>query len=120
MLTTVINLFIYYVLVLFVFDPQKPNQLQVSNIIAWMVAITFAYCTNRKYVLGAESTNKIKAAVVFYFARLSILVVDMLFMMVTVTKMGYNDKVMKLIIHLLITVSNYIVGKIMEVYLWRK
>ena len=46
-LTTVVSLFTYYACVFTFLDPKRALQLQIANILAWIVAVTFAYFTSR-------------------------------------------------------------------------
>lgn len=54
-LTTVVSLVVYYGCVLTFLDPESAWQLQAANVISWIAAVTFAYFTNRKYVLRATA-----------------------------------------------------------------
>lgn len=112
-LTTAVSLSVYYLLVLTVLDPQSGVQLQVANIVSWVVAVTFAYYVNRKYVFESRSDQVVREAAAFYVARLGTLFMDMLIMFVFVTKLGMNDKLIKLVVQVVVTVANYILSKLM-------
>ena len=53
-LTTIVSLGSYYLCVLTVFNPDNPVLLQSANIISWILAVTFAYFANRKYVFKSN------------------------------------------------------------------
>ncbi|SFG19542.1 GtrA family protein [Oribacterium sp. WCC10] len=110
-LTTVVSLFSYYICVTTVFDPKSPVQLQIANVISWVAAVTFAYFTNRKYVFESSAENLYAEAVRFYVSRVSTLLLDMAIMFMTVTFMGMNDKVAKLLVQVIVTITNYIFSK---------
>ncbi len=112
-LTTAVSLSVYYLLVLTVLDPQSGVQLQTANIVSWVVAVTFAYYVNRKYVFESRSDQVVREAAAFYVARLGTLLMDMLIMFVFVTKLGMNDKLIKLVVQVVVTVANYILSKLM-------
>lgn len=112
-LTTAVSLSVYYLLVLTVLDPQSGVQLQAANIVSWVVAVTFAYYVNRKYVFESRSDQVVREATAFYVARLGTLFMDMLIMFVFVTKLGMNDKLIKLVVQVVVTVANYILSKLM-------
>ncbi len=112
-LTTAVSLSVYYLLVLTVLDPQSGVQLQAANIVSWVVAVTFAYYVNRKYVFESRSDQVVREAAAFYVARLGTLFMDMLIMFVFVTKLGMNDKLIKLVVQVGVTVANYILSKLM-------
>ena len=110
-LTTVVSLGTYYALVLTVLNPENPVQLQAANVISWIVAVTFAYVTNRRFVFESKNKSVLKEATGFFIARLSTLLLDMGIMFVTVTLLHGNDKIMKLMVQVIVTVVNYIFSK---------
>ncbi len=65
-LTTVINLITYWICTSLFLDPKIEWQLQIANIISWILAVTFAYFTNRKYVFESTEKNKLKEATKFF------------------------------------------------------
>ena len=110
-LTTIVGLGVYYGLTLTVLDPNKALELQIANIISWIAAVTFAYFTNRKWVFENKEKANFKEASKFYLSRVSTLLIDMGLMFVFVTKMGVNDKIMKLVVQVVVTILNYIFSK---------
>lgn len=110
-LTTVVSLGVYYGLVLTVLDPGNPLLLQLANILSWVAAVTFAYFMSRKFVFESHSTKMRAEAARFYMSRVGTLLLDMLIMFVTVTLLGMNDKLAKLLVQVVVTVLNYIFSK---------
>ena len=110
-LTTVVSLATYYLLTLTIFDPNVSIELQITNIISWIVSVTFAYFTNRKYVFKLKEKKNIKEASKFYLSRLTTLLLDMLLMQIFVIRLKFNDKIIKLIVQFVVIVSNYILSK---------
>ena len=110
-LTTVVSLGLYYACVLTILDPEVAVQLQAANIISWIAAVTFAYFTNRKFVFESKNENKLKEAAAFYGSRVTTLLVDMGCMFLMVTLFGWNDKIAKLIVQVIVTVANYVLSK---------
>lgn len=111
-LTTIISIGSYYILVLTILDAKKPIELQIANIISWITCVTFAYITNRKYVFNGKDKHILKEISKFYIARLATLLIDMLSMYILVTKLNYNDKIIKIIIQIIIIILNYIFSKL--------
>ena len=109
--TTLVSLGVYYALVLTVLDPEKPIELQAANIISWIAAVTFAYFTNRKFVFESKNKNLVGEAGSFFLSRISTLLMDMAIMFVSVTLIGMNDKIAKLIVQVLVTIANYVISK---------
>lgn len=110
-LTTVVSLATYYILTFTVLDPKVSIQLQITNVIAWIVSVTFAYFTNRKYVFKLKEKKNIKEASKFYLSRLSTLLLDMLLMQIFVIRLKFNDKIIKLIVQFVVIVLNYVLSK---------
>ena len=110
-LTTVVSLATYYGLTLTILNPDKAVELQIANIISWIAAVTFAYFTNRKWVFENKDKANIKEASKFYLSRVSTLLIDMALMFIFVTKLGVNDKIMKLVVQVVVTILNYIFSK---------
>ena len=110
-LTTVVSLATYYACVFTFLDPENPIQLQAANIISWICAVTFAYFTNRRFVFESKNKNMLKEAVAFFAARVGTLLMDMGIMFVFVTCLHFNDKIMKLVVQVVVTIANYIFSK---------
>lgn len=110
-LTTIISLASYYLLVYTILDPNKGFELQIANIISWIAAVTFAYFTNRKYVFKSNKEKRLKEAFNFYLSRLSTLLIDMFLMWLLVTKLSFNDKIIKMIVQVVVIILNYVLSK---------
>lgn len=111
--TTVVSLVSYYLCVFTVFNPENVLLLQCANVISWLVAVTFAFFTNRSFVFKSKNPKIFEEATKFYGARVLTLLVDMLFMFLTVTVLHLNDKIMKIIAQVVITILNYIISKVL-------
>ena len=112
-LTTIVALVTYYICVYTILDPNNAVQLQIANVISWIISVAFAYITNRKFVFESKEKNKIKEASKFVTSRIATLIMDMAIMYVGVTALKFNDKIMKLISQVVVIVMNYILSKIL-------
>lgn len=112
-LTTVVSLGVYYACVLTVLDPQIAWQLQTANIVSWVAAVTFAYFSSRKIVFKSVRKDWLHEAAAFYSARVVTLLMDMAIMFLLVTVFKWNDKIVKLIVQVVVTVVNYLLSKIL-------
>ncbi len=110
-LTTVVSLAVYYGCVLTILDPEVPVQLQAANIISWIASVTFAYFTNRRFVFESKNQNRLREAAAFYSSRLATLAMDMACMFLMVTVCGWNDKLAKLAVQVIVMVANYVLSK---------
>ena len=111
-LTTIVSLAVYYIAVFTFLNPENAFQLQVANILSWIAGVAFAYFTNRKFVFESKEKNKLKEASKFVLSRVITLFMDMLIMWLGVTILHGNDKIIKLVSQVVITISNYVFSKI--------
>lgn len=111
-LTTVVSLGTYYICIYTVFDPANPLMLQSANILSWILAVTFAYFANRKYVFQSRNPDIFREAASFYAGRVGTLLLDMGFMGLFVSVLGLNAYVTKLIGQVVITIANYVISKL--------
>lgn len=110
-LTTMVSLLTYYILTYTVLNPNEAIELQIANIISWIVSVTFAYFTNKYYVFKKNDNSSIREVGSFYLSRLSTLLIDMGLMYIFVTILNFNDKLIKLIVQVIVIVSNYVFSK---------
>lgn len=111
-LTTVVNLVTYYALTLTILNPEKAIQLQLANVISWIVSVAFAYVTNRKFVFESKSEDIVKEATSFVGGRVLTLLMDMAIMFVFVTLLHFNNRIFKIVSQVVVIVANYIISKL--------
>ena len=110
-LTTLITLITYYILTHTLLNPNINLELQITNIISWLLGFLFAFITNRKYVFS--SNNKIKNDFIkFFISRIFTLLLDMLIMFIFVTLLRFNDLIIKIISQIIIIITNYVLSKV--------
>lgn len=112
-LTTLISLITYYACVTTFLNPENAKELQIANIISWIISVAFAYVTNRVFVFKSKEKNIVKEASSFVSSRILTLVLDMLCMFIIVTLLHFNDKIGKLVSQILVIVGNYIISKLL-------
>lgn len=111
-LTTVVSLGTYYGCVFTFLNPENVLQLQLANVLSWIIAVTFAYATSRIYVFQSKQENILREMAAFYSSRLLTLFMDMAIMFIMVTLCRVNDKLAKLVVQVVVTVANYVFSKI--------
>lgn len=109
-LTTLVGLVSYYLFVSTLLDPDNAFELQIANVLSWILAVLFAYFTNRKFVFESKN-NKLSEFIKFILSRISTLLVDMFCMFCFVTVLSINDKISKLIVQVIVFILNYIFSK---------
>ncbi len=87
----------------------------VSNGIAWVLAVLFAFVTNKLYVF--ESKNKsaktvAREAVSFFAFRLLSLFIDMGMMYVMIDVFSWNELLAKVLANIVVIIVNYVFSKL--------
>ena len=111
-LTTAVSLIVYYALTTTLLDPQNGLELQIANIISWVISVLFAFFTNRSFVFQSKEKALIKQMLLFFVGRLGTLLLDMLLMFLLVTRGGMNDRIAKVLVQILVIIGNYIFSKL--------
>ena len=89
-------------------------QVMPSTGIAWVLAVLFAYVTNRKWVFhstAVETKEIIQECLSFFICRIATGVMDWLCMFILVEKLAFNDVIVKLGANALAIVFNYLASK---------
>jgi len=108
-LTTIVN-FVSYM----VFTKLMHLDYKVAATLAWILAVAFAFVTNKLFVFKSEETNKsvlVKEASGFLFFRGLSYFVDIFSIIVLVEWLGVFDAVSKIIASGIVAVFNYIASK---------
>lgn len=106
-LTTLVNIIVY-----FISTKVFLINYQLSNIVAWILSVTFAFITNKLYVFDSKETNFLKEAISFYTLRLFSLGIDILIMFIMVSLLNINDLISKIISNIIVIVINYFTSKL--------
>ena len=88
----------------------------ISNIIAWVVAVAFAYLTNKPWVFKSHDWSRqvvVPELAKFVACRLGSGVLETGMIFVFVDLMGFNGNVFKLITSVLVVILNYIGSKLL-------
>ena len=107
--TTVINIVCYGILN----EILSLNNI-ISTILAWLVAVFFAFVTNKVYVFESQRTKtseRLSEMASFFFCRIITGVLDVVIMAITVDILKWNSLIWKLISNIIVTVVNYIASK---------
>lgn len=93
---------------------MEMNEL-VANIFSWIIAVLFAYITNRTWVF--ENTKSSAAGIVqelimFMSGRVATLVVEEVILLVFITWLGFGSMVVKIVAQVIVIVLNYIISKL--------
>ena len=92
----------------------------VANIISWILAVSFAYVTNRKWVFESRAVGTgpvLREIVSFFGGRLATLGLEEVMLWVGIRLMGFDSLLVKLIAQIAVILSNYVISK---VFVFRK
>ena len=110
-LTTVVNYLIYlpcYNLLHF--------SATLSNVIAWAVAVAFAYLTNKPFVFKSHDWSAgtvVPELTKFVGSRVASGALETGIIFVTVDLLAWNGNVMKIVTSILVVIMNYVANKLL-------
>ena len=84
----------------------------ISNVLSWIIAVLFAYITNKIFVFESKSKKNIKEITSFFFFRVVSLIMEMVILYIFVDMLHIDDLVTKIIAQVIVIVSNYIFSKV--------
>lgn len=115
-LTTLVNLSIKYLLFFTVLKATNPVQQPIAIAISWIVAVLFAYFTNRKFVFESNNKNRSREFFDFILSRISTLLLEMFIMWFFVTLLKLNSDlyviIFTLVAQVAVIIGNYIFSKL--------
>ena len=88
----------------------------VSNMIAWVVAVAFAYLTNKPFVFKSNdwsSKTVIPELTKFIGCRIGSGAAETLILLVAVDLLGWNGNIWKLVTQVMVVILNYIGSKLL-------
>lgn len=106
-LTTLVNIISYFVLAK-IFGIQY----LISNIIAIVLSILFAYITNRIFVFESKNKNILKELILFFYYRLISSIIDMSIMYIFVSVLKFDDMIIKIVSNIIVILLNYVFSKL--------
>lgn len=119
--TTVVNWVVYALSVSILPIPVASTKVLVANIIAWTLAVIFAYVTNKIWVFESYNWNfkfVIKEVFLFVSARLATGVLE-IFGVPLLVKLGINQTILgiegmvsKILVSVLVVILNYVFSKL--------
>ncbi len=109
--TTAVNYAVYFLVR--VFFPADYGIL-IAQVIAWIVAVLFAYVVNKVFVFDSPGWDRVtlfKEFIPFLTARLLSFGFDTLFVYVTVGILDWNEPLMKILSNIFVLLANYFASK---------
>ena len=109
-LTTLISIFVFWLFN----SPLGLNEL-VANLISRLLAVLFAFLTNKTWVFqsGGQEKGFLSLMLSFYAGRLVTLGVEELLLLVFITWLGFNSMAVKIAAQIVVIVLNYVISKLL-------
>ena len=88
----------------------------VSNVIAWVVAVAFAYLTNKPFVFKSNDWSAetvVPELTRFIGCRIGSGAAETVILLVTVDLLGWNGNIWKLVTQIMVVILNYIGSKLL-------
>lgn len=107
--TTLVNIVSFFLLRLFNLS------LYPSNVLAWLLAVLFAYLTNKLFVFESKGKSKkevTKECLSFFGFRLLSLVFDMGIMYLLINILSWNELLAKVLSNIFVIIVNYLFSKL--------
>ncbi len=115
-LATVVNIATYTACAYLIFGKfEEVLRVNLSNILAIIISILFAYITNKLYVFNSKTNNRKELFFEFgkfVSCRVVTAVMDILLMQLTVVMLCWNDILMKILVNILVIILNFIFSKL--------
>ena len=109
-MTTIISILSYY-LIRIILSANTDLNIQISTVLSWIFAVTFAYFTNRIFVFKSNN-SKSKESIKFVTSRIMSLLIEMFVMFLLTGILKINDKIAKILVQFIIVILNYLFSKI--------
>ena len=110
-LTTIVNIVAYFLL-----DFNRLFNTVINTSIAWVVAVIFAYVTNKKWVFESKVKgfkDNFKEMMSFFGCRIATGLMDVGIMFVFVDILRYDDMIIKIASNVLVVILNYVGSKLL-------
>lgn len=108
-LTTIVNLVIFYLA-----SNTLALHYSIANVIAWIVAVLFAYITNRIWVFKSKVKgfkNILREITTFFGFRVLSLLMEMAIMFVFIDLLGISEMITKVVTQVIVVAANYVFSK---------
>ena len=111
-LTTVVSIGYTYAL----FNVAMGINELIANVISWVLAVLFAFFTNRIWVFAAPTKTVeefMKQLVSFAGGRVLTLVIEEIILLVFITMLHFNSMLIKFIAQVVVIILNYVISKLL-------
>lgn len=107
--------FLVSIISFYIFNKVLSFNEHISNIISWILAVAFAFVTNKVFVFESKAKEKktvIKELISFVTARLLTLGIEEIILFVGCNLLNIDALIVKIIAQVVVVVSNYFLSKL--------
>lgn len=87
----------------------------IANVLSWMIAVLFAFFTNRIWVFQAYTENGIafiKQMISFINGRVATLLVEEVILLIFITWLCFPSMIIKIFAQIIVIILNYVISKL--------
>lgn len=87
----------------------------IANLLSWILAVSFAYITNRIWVFCSQASDIkgiAKEVWEFTLGRIATLIIEELILYIFITKLNCDGVIIKIIAQIVVIVLNYVISKL--------
>ena len=122
-ITTLINILIFWLFTnyIFTFISNESLNISLSNIVAFIMALIFAFITNKNIVFTSKTESKkelIYEIFSFTLARIITFAIDTLGILLFVNILYINKLISKIIFNIIVIILNYVFSKLFVFKKW--
>ena len=85
----------------------------IANVLSWILAVGFAYATNRKWVFETKKKFCLTELIAFYGGRVFTLGVEMLLIWIFVSCLDISSTWVKTFAQVVVLIGNYLISKLL-------
>lgn len=85
----------------------------IANILSWIIAVIFAYITNRLFVFKSKNQNKFNEFIKFTGSRVTTLLVEIAFLYLLIDLINFDEFWSKVIGQIVVLILNYVLSKLL-------
>ncbi len=115
-LATLVNILVFIICARLIFlNLTDDLRVNISNVIAIIISILFAYITNKLFVFETKTESKkdlLREFTSFISCRIVTAIMDLGLMQLTVNILNWNDILMKILVNILVILVNFIFSKL--------
>lgn len=112
-MTTVFSCIIFYGSTWIFLDGEDAVELQIANVMQWILSTIFAYGMNRRFVFFSQETKIGKELVKFTASRFVTLAMDMIIMFVGASLLHWYYGGVKIFSIVVVVITNYFFSKVL-------